>query len=219
MNHFVQLCGISRRITLMYREDVAHATEHWAAVIHLSPATDTCLSPLEKEFTLWLFTPLTRGQFVAWSSYFPWLEVPYTSELYLVSVFLAVILSHNVFLAPGGRRGGVFCQLVKFSMGTNAAPACSNLIARAYKRATPLPPTAAVYRFLDDGCICYCLSLWLGACMDYGHIPPPFALGSDVYEFYWPVQFPRPVCYITFPAASWHIFQRNPQLCLCALEQ
>ena len=46
-------------------EDVAHATKHWAAVIHCSPATDTCLSPLEKEFALWLFTPLTRGQFDA----------------------------------------------------------------------------------------------------------------------------------------------------------
>ena len=154
------LWDFSAYYTNVLWEDVAHATKHWAAVIHSSPATDTCLSPLEKEFALWLFTPLTRGQFDAWSSYFPWLEVPYTSELYLVSFFLAIILSHNVFLAPWGHRGGVFRQLVGFSMGTNAAPAWGNLIARAYERATPLPPTVVVYRFLDDGCICYPLSLW-----------------------------------------------------------
>ena len=90
----------------------------------------------------------------------PGRDLLYTSELYLVSFLLAIILSHNVVLAPGGHCGGVFRQLVGFSMETNAAPAWGNLIARAYERATPLPPTVAVYRYLDDGCICYPLSLW-----------------------------------------------------------
>ena len=142
------LSDFSADYTNVLREDVAHATKHWATVIVSSPATDTCLSPLEEEFAVWLFTPLTRGQFDAWSSYLPWLEVPYSSELYLVSFFLAIILSHNVFLAPRVPCGGVFRQLVGFSMGTNAAPAWGNLIACTYERGTPLPPTVAAYRFL-----------------------------------------------------------------------
>ena len=167
------LWDFSAYYTNVLWEDVAHAPKHWAAVIRSSPATDTCLSPLEKQFALWLFTPLIRGQFDAWSSYYPWLEVPYTSELYLVSFFLAIILSHNVFLAPGCHRGGVFRQLVGFSMGTNAAPAWGSLIARAYERATPLPPTVAVYRFLNDPCICNPLSLlgWVHAWLKHTYPP------------------------------------------------
>ena len=189
-------------------EDVAHATKHWAAIIHSSPATDTCLSPLEKEFALWLFTPLTRGQFDARSSYFPWLEVPYSNELYLVSLFPAIILSHNVFLAPGGRRGGVFRQLVGFTMGTNAAPAWGNLIARAYERGKPLPPTVAVYRFLDDGCICYPLSPWGWVHTSLKRTyPPPFALGFGLHELCWPVQCLGCVCDFSGPDAPSHIFQ------------
>ena len=50
-----------------------------------------------------------------------------------------------------------------------------NLIARAYERGTPLPPTVAVYRFLDDGCICYPLSLWgwVHAWLKRNYPPPP----------------------------------------------
>ena len=100
---------------------------------------NTCLNNFEitlheRAYVRWLTEPIGERWFRFIYTSFSFSNMKYDPEVSLGEVFLQVILTHNIFKAPGS---GIYRQAQGFSMGTNCAPAwCKGTSERGSERAS-----------------------------------------------------------------------------------
>ena len=128
--------------------DVSLAYCFWHAWYKQDGKTMKIMSEEEAEFMDMLFTPMSMESFRMYDPLFHFSTLEYSPVLTIGEFPLHVIFTHCVFETSGL---GVYVQLSRRAMGTNAVPTWANLVLRSYESRVPSPSSHVMTRFIDEG--------------------------------------------------------------------